>query len=904
MPARDDKERRLRRILRILRVFSLAVLVTSLLLNGAMAAVVSLNPVADAYIREFSPDINFGGEPTVVSGLLGDRSQPQAFEIRRALLRFDLTGQVPAGVVIQSATLTLTVTMIPMTPANSVFDVRRVLQSWTEGGVTWNSRQPGAPWQVPGVTGSADSAAGPSSSVFVTGTGQYPFPVTASLTADVQAWADNPAANFGWLLISEDESTPRTARHFGAREDPANAPVLVIDYSLAPLAITTQPQDQSVVTGESATFNVAASGAPPLSYQWFFATKALAGQTSGSLVLNNVQTNQAGGYSVVVSNPSGSVTSRVATLTVSPPGPIVVSITSPTNGEKFPANASVTLAAAAGESNGTISYLEFLLGTNSLGIVSNSSFALTTNLPAGSYVFTARAVDGLGNTNKTSITFSIFDAPALHLTAPPDNSRFALGANLVAAAVTNRSASIARVDFLAASTNLGTLGPVIIGSAFTNPYSITWVPATPGDYVLTATAVDEFGQTGQSAPVHVRIFIQELIPPTLAITNGPGNFAVIRASPIELEGTASDNIGLDHVEFQINSGPLLTVVGTNMPAEGTTAWRAEVPVQPGKNAVRLRSVDLAGNKSPDVVRFYTYVVHGPLEIVINGHGTVAPNLNGRSLELGKTYTVTARPGPGQVFTSWTGAANTNSAHLSFVMTSNLVLVANFIPSPFTGLAGAYTGLFLDADTNRFRPESSGLFRLQVARSGAFSGKVVSLGVTYPFRGQFDPSGKALVGLTRPSLAPLALALSLDLSGATNGLQGTVTNASGANLLTSTLLAERNVFSSRNPAPQAGRHLFVLQDAAQVVAMGVASVTAAGAVRISGKLSGAGSFSMASAISQEGNVPFYLSLGHGGEEIIGWFLLGDQTNPMVGGQFYFVQAGVSAVTSLEASPAPH
>src|ERR1700674_1626399 len=95
---------------RMLRVASLALLFYSLLLNEARAAVVSLNPVADAYIREFSPDINFGGEPSVVSGLLGDRA---AFEIRRALLRFDLAGQVPPGAVIQSATLTLTVTMMP-----------------------------------------------------------------------------------------------------------------------------------------------------------------------------------------------------------------------------------------------------------------------------------------------------------------------------------------------------------------------------------------------------------------------------------------------------------------------------------------------------------------------------------------------------------------------------------------------------------------------------------------------------------------------------------------------------------------------------------------------------------------------------------------------------------------------
>ncbi len=77
-----------------------------------------------------------------------------------------------------------------------------------------------------------------------------------------------------------------------------------------------QPQPQSSCLGQSATFQVLASGSPPLSYQWWFNATPLAGQTGANLALTNLLSGQAGAYSVVVSNPAGSVTSAPAPLVV------------------------------------------------------------------------------------------------------------------------------------------------------------------------------------------------------------------------------------------------------------------------------------------------------------------------------------------------------------------------------------------------------------------------------------------------------------------------------------------------------------------------------------------------------------------------------------------------------------
>ena len=92
---------------------------------------------------------------------------------------------------------------------------------------------------------------------------------------------------------------------------------LTVTNIIAAPSITTQPQNQTATEGGSATFTVVAMGTAPLSYQWYFNTNTpLADRTNATLTLNPVQTNDAGGYSVIVTNSLGSVTSVVATLTV------------------------------------------------------------------------------------------------------------------------------------------------------------------------------------------------------------------------------------------------------------------------------------------------------------------------------------------------------------------------------------------------------------------------------------------------------------------------------------------------------------------------------------------------------------------------------------------------------------
>jgi hypothetical protein len=76
--------------------------------------------------------------------------------------------------------------------------------------------------------------------------------------------------------------------------------------------ITSQPQSQTNVVGSMVTLSVAATGVPPLFYQWRRSTANVAGATNATLVITNLQSANAGNYTVVVTNVEGSVTSTIA----------------------------------------------------------------------------------------------------------------------------------------------------------------------------------------------------------------------------------------------------------------------------------------------------------------------------------------------------------------------------------------------------------------------------------------------------------------------------------------------------------------------------------------------------------------------------------------------------------------
>lgn len=82
--------------------------------------------------------------------------------------------------------------------------------------------------------------------------------------------------------------------------------------------IVSQPVDKAVLPGCPALFEVTADGSWPLSFEWRLAGAPIPGATNAKFQIPRVTTSYAGNYSVVAANAFGSITSRVATLTVLP----------------------------------------------------------------------------------------------------------------------------------------------------------------------------------------------------------------------------------------------------------------------------------------------------------------------------------------------------------------------------------------------------------------------------------------------------------------------------------------------------------------------------------------------------------------------------------------------------------
>ncbi|HVU09026.1 MAG TPA: LamG-like jellyroll fold domain-containing protein [Verrucomicrobiae bacterium] len=87
-----------------------------------------------------------------------------------------------------------------------------------------------------------------------------------------------------------------------------------------PIDVVSQPRSQAVKTGSNVAFGIGVAGQAPFQYQWYFNGAKLSGTdnptaTNATLALTDVQSNQAGTYTVIVSNGSESVTNQ-ATLSV------------------------------------------------------------------------------------------------------------------------------------------------------------------------------------------------------------------------------------------------------------------------------------------------------------------------------------------------------------------------------------------------------------------------------------------------------------------------------------------------------------------------------------------------------------------------------------------------------------
>jgi glucose/arabinose dehydrogenase len=125
--------------------------------------------------------------------------------------------------------------------------------------------------------------------------------------------------------------------------------------STDPPAITDQPDDLFMAIGQSGTFQVTATGAMPISYQWKKDGENIIGANASSYTISSVQETDAGNYSVAVYNSFGNVVSEAASLTINPNSLPVVNILSPATGTTYRGGDVINFSGSASDAeDGTL----------------------------------------------------------------------------------------------------------------------------------------------------------------------------------------------------------------------------------------------------------------------------------------------------------------------------------------------------------------------------------------------------------------------------------------------------------------------------------------------------------------------------------------------------------------------
>jgi hypothetical protein len=285
---------------------------------------------------------------------------------------------------------------------------------------------------------------------------------------------------------------------------------------LLPL-IVVQPLSRAVGTNSDVTFTVSICGSPPFAYRWRFNGSPISGATNAAFSVTNVQSADAGSYTVVISNFSGSVTSAVATLALLGPPSILTQPQSRTVNVGSNVTFSVT---AAGDAP-----LGFQWSRNGV----NLSSATNTILPVPNAQFsdagTYRVVvfNPSGSVTSAIVTLNFF----LQITAQPQSVATGPGSNVTF------SVGAVGTGALRYQWKLG--GSDLPGQTNTTLTLNNVQLADNGNY--TAFVTDDVGSvTSQPATLSV------LVPPKLGIN--PVSQTVAAGTPVTFLASAYGTLPL------------------------------------------------------------------------------------------------------------------------------------------------------------------------------------------------------------------------------------------------------------------------------------------------------------------------------------------------------------------------
>jgi polygalacturonase len=397
---------------------------------------------------------------------------------------------------------------------------------------------------------------------------------------------------------------------------------------IVPPGITTQPTNFTATAGQNASFSVVATGTAPLSYQWYFNTNTvLAADTNATLSLTNVQSTNAGAYSVIITNSAGSITSSVVMLTVLLPPGIA---TQPANQTvEIGQNASFTVSATG---TAPLSY-HWYFDTNTVLTASTNATLTITNAQstnAGGYsVLITNSVGSITSSvatltvTSTAVAPSITTQPTNYSATVGQNAAFSVTAsgtaplsyqwyfnvNTPLAGDTNASLSLTNVQPDAAggysvivTNSAGSITSSVVQLSLTAAAGTPTLPTIPGGVYL----VTSYGAAGNGVTTNTTA-IQDAI--NAASTAGGGTVEIPAASGTYLSGPLTLK---SKINLQVDSGAELQMLpytnwsGTTTFIDGSSISNVEISGHgtiDGQGAAWWAAYNANGISRPDFIEF-------------------------------------------------------------------------------------------------------------------------------------------------------------------------------------------------------------------------------------------------------------------------------------------------------------
>ncbi len=327
--------------------------------------------------------------------------------------------------------------------------------------------------------------------------------------------------------VTTDQAGIYTVIVSGAGTPVTNSATLTVNV---PVTVTVPPVSQTTLVGSNVTFSVTATGTS-LSYQWSFGGSVIG--TDSSLTLNNVTTDQAGVYTVIVSG-AGTPVTNSATLTVNVP----VTVTVPPVSQTTLVGSNMTFSVTA---TGTSLSYQWSFGGSVIGTSSSLTLNNVTTDQAGIYTV---IVSGAGTPVTNSVTLTV-NVPVT-VNVPPVSQTTLVGSN-VTFSVTATGTSLS-YQWLFGGSVIGTSSSLTLNNVTTGQAGIYTVIVSGAGTPATNSAMLTVDLPVSASPLSSLVCCEGDNAPFTTVASGTGPFSYVwLKNEGVLSGQTGNNLTLNNV---------------------------------------------------------------------------------------------------------------------------------------------------------------------------------------------------------------------------------------------------------------------------------------------------------------------------------------------------------------------